>query len=56
MCHMEISGSDRGLMVRLEALRLEALRLEALRFVILFALDLGALFAFLVVRVIGLSV
>ena len=36
--------------------RLEALRLEALRFVILFVLDLGALFAFLVVRVIGLSV
>ena len=51
MCHMEVAGSDRGLVVRLRALRL-----EALRFVILFVSVLGALSAFLVVCVIGLSV
>lgn len=45
---MELAGSDRGLVVRLDALRL-----EALRFVVFFGLDLGALFSFLVVCVIG---
>ena len=47
MCHLQVAGSDRRPVVGLKALRF-----EALRFVIVLLMDLGALFAFLMIRVV----